>query len=221
MKKSQLTLLAAAFVATGSTGAFGAAFSLTSVDPASGQYSAIEDASGVLVTAGGGYAAVGSFSSDPGAFGATPDLLAAFNAYASGTFGGENVGNADGSVFISSGDTIPDSFNNADVYIVFGNGDTFGSSTEIAVISTGRTFPDDDPNNPVPIAFDFELGAALQGSVVPGLGTTTNNQSIAVLDGFGATPGPNGVGLVPVVPEPSAGILALFGVAFAALRRRR
>ena len=219
MRRSFLPALATSAVLLSSSALYGANFSFNSVAVDGSRYAPIINAAGDAVAAGSGFAAVGMFASDPAGRGIDAQLLSEFTAYASGSFG-VDPGFGDplpGSVGLAGGDVIDDAFNDETIYLVFGNGADLLSSDEFAIIDTGDTFFDDDPNAPAPMAFDVDLNAALANGTID-FGAPTQ-QGVPAVDALGV---PNGGGIqLAVVPEPGAATLSLLGLLMVAARRRR
>ena len=218
--KFKLITAAALVSATGlSFGAFTATVTsyVNAVDPDL----AVVDNSGALIGNGLGVVGVGYFASfNDAAISGTTDfsaLTADFVTFAGTTTAfGTNADSYAGMVNLTANGTIPNGTIGAqtgNMYVLFGNGATFGASTQLAVWKSNTLF---GTENEVGLGAKTALLQTGQGSILLGL----NGGALAGAN-WGGDLGPytNSIKLVQEVPEPTSSLL--FGVAGLALLIRR
>ncbi len=159
MKSGGVTIVLAGLVLSGNPGS-GAATNYASFSEVDKTYTSVVSPTSVPIPDGTGFVAIGAFLGGvPATVGADAgtDLAAAFTAYAQSRFGGFTVNFAGGAFSGLTNDLIPDTLNGQPVFMVFGNALALAGSTEVAVVRTNMRFFDDDPDNPIPAAFDLSL----------------------------------------------------------------
>ncbi len=157
----------------------------------------------ILATAGNLAALAGAFSSDIG----TDNFVA----------GADNqLGfSVPGFYFVNNNNFDPTSYIGSTVYTLIGNGATFASSTQFALIRHPEAIIADPASPALPL--QYVLDAATGNILLAGSATTTTvtNPDLQLSN---ATV--NAIRLVNVIPEPSTMLLGAFG-ALGLLRRRR
>jgi len=179
---------------------------------------AIIDNTGAPIEAGGGYVAIGSFSSDPAGLGLA-DLAGAFTAVVSGSFDGaeSSIGAAATGFWTLSG--APDSADapvveagGKQVYLAFSSGDSLASGALGVIAVDGATF-EAAFEGPGPFSLTglgVDGNTAVHGAFGPGVEVSIGGNPQAVAASFQL-----------VVPEPSTSLLAaLAGLGLVARRRR-
>lgn len=221
MKKTVLTVVASAAMLVGSASA--ASYTLTGGSAAGGV--GFANSEGIAFQnsandafAGPGVVGFGIFSiSDADISGATSatTLVSAFQGFGSspiGTFTAPGLTGARGTFSRNStGSVTGSAFEGQFMYVFVGNGETFETSTEFAVLKTAFTFlaTDDDVPTPIVNTFDANSVELLFGALDPDIRTTNTDST--------ATPG---FRTLAPVPEPTTAVLGLLGMA-GLLRRRR
>jgi hypothetical protein len=214
-------LLVGTAMLAGLASAHGAAALYGNVNDADFSHATVIDSSNSLVPNGTGYIGVGMFAGLNDAAIAALDsagLAAAFTAYASSTFGGEGVGNSEGLVLAQSSAVIGDNFNNQSVYFLIGDQAGFAGSGKYAVVKENSVFPDDDPNSPVPLPVKWEIADVQEADILIGsfLAPGVVSPTFDGLVGGSVKPRAS----VVLIPEPSAFIFSLAGLALIFRRRR-
>ena len=202
-----LSLLSAFSCANAATITLGGVFSGTSGLTA-------KTASGDVLSAGGYYIAVGSYTivptieADFSNLNASVDLMNLFATGTSPTAAGNTQGTITGS-FVGNGGADATIFNGKQIYIVIGNGATRAGSTDFAIFTSAANtlFPADVTQGSA--AASVTLSSITNSVVLPNAGSedaagTARDQIV----------------MVSQIPEPSAALLGALG-ALGLLRRRR
>lgn len=203
---------ALALIAVGIASLFASANAATiALSRGVGNPGVIAAVNGTALSTGGYSISVGTFTNAGGVteeplIATTADLqaaIASFDVFATvlAPTSGATVGTITGS-FTSLGGADPNVFNLKPIYFMVGNGATIGESTHVSIfkLTTNPTFP---------------ANVAAAGSTTVSL---PNGTVLSVVGTAGTVDG-NNLNLA-IVPEPSAALLGLLGVA-GLIRRRR
>ncbi len=186
---------------------------------------AVTLSTGTLLPAGANsIVAVGFFSSDAvlNLVQSTPTqaswtaALAAFTQFGTATTVGTGAGNTAGLYKQTTGAAVVDgasAFQGKNIYTIVGNAPTLAGSTEVLVVKSNAQFAVD----PTPSAnADFVAAAStvMVGSLAGQTSIPYNSGTMAGVSMITAQ-------MVNLVPEPTAGLLGLIGLAFGGFRRRR
>lgn len=142
------------------------------------------------------------------------DIVTAFTIFGvTDTFNGGGAPTNQRGLFAhsQSGTVTGSSFSGKNIYLLVGNGATFGASSQLLVLKNSSTFTDAQDSVPTPqnITFSTATSTLLFGRNLADVKTTGADATV--------TPG---WGTATVIPEPSAALLGAVG-ALGLLRRRR